>query len=123
MYLESRTKQLGAINQATSKFDLPQSKLTRCLRGFFSWGACEDDPREEFLDIMDLISRSSIDVTRYSFFHYYAPPYPFSPWKWKITLNERKLILEIHAFSTEPSLWEDVYRIVLSWMIIRGVGH
>ena len=27
--------------------------------------------------------------------------------QWKITLNERKLILEIHPFSTEPWLWEE----------------
>ena len=26
--------------------------------------------------------------------------------QWKITLNERKLILEIHPFSTKPWLWE-----------------
>lgn len=30
---------------------------------------------------------------------------PFLPWKWNVTLNERKLILKIHPFSTESWLW------------------
>ena len=40
---------------------------------------------------------------------------PFLPWTWKITLNERKLIWEIHPFATSMILVSEVYLPLANW--------